>query len=356
MTILNLEALLQPVSADRPCGEDCEYDPTFQAMEQAAEGQPERRMGNSVEPAVEPDWKTVKAQALDLLGRTKDLRVGVYLSRALLHTDGWPGWADGLTWLAEALHTYWESIYPQIDPDDNDSTFRVNSFIPLVHQDLAIAELRNVPLVSSRAVGRFSLRDIDIASGKITVSVGAKNELPQMNAVNAAFSDVDIEQLQTTAEALNRSLAAVVRINDQLTEQLGASEAPDLSALIDELRDASGTINARLSERGVTVVDSPSEDPAGEPQPVAAVDGAPAVPISGSVNSRQDVAQMLDKICEYYGRHEPSSPVPLLLIRAKKLVFKDFLDILKDVAPDAVAQVEALRGPVEEGADNAGGG
>jgi type VI secretion system protein ImpA len=43
-------------------------------------------------------------------------------------------------------------------------------------------------------------------------------------------------------------------------------------------------------------------------------------------------------------KHEPSSPVPLLLARAKGLVFKDFMEVLRDIAPNAVAQAEALRG------------
>ena len=47
----------------------------------------------------------------------------------------------------------------------------------------------------------------------------------------------------------------------------------------------------------------------------------------------------------YYERHEPSSPVPLLLKRAKRLVAKDFMEILRDLAPDGVDQAERISGP-----------
>ena len=54
--------------------------------------------------------------------------------------------------------------------------------------------------------------------------------------------------------------------------------------------------------------------------------------------------RVLDKACDYFERHEPSSPVPLLLRRAKRLVSKDFMEILRDLAPDGVSQAENIGG------------
>ena len=41
---------------------------------------------------------------------------------------------------------------------------------------------------------------------------------------------------------------------------------------------------------------------------------------------------------------EPSSPIPLLLERAKRLVSKDFLEVLADIAPDALATARTAAG------------
>jgi type VI secretion system protein ImpA len=65
---------------------------------------------------------------------------------------------------------------------------------------------------------------------------------------------------------------------------------------------------------------------------------------SGEVSSREDVIRLLDKACEYFKRNEPSSPVPLLLQRAKRLVSKDFLGIVQDLAPGGVAEVRSIGG------------
>jgi type VI secretion system protein ImpA len=65
---------------------------------------------------------------------------------------------------------------------------------------------------------------------------------------------------------------------------------------------------------------------------------------SGSINSREDVVRLLDRVCDYYARVEPSSPVPLLLVRAKRLVNKDFLEAIRDIAPGGLAEVKVIGG------------
>ena len=48
--------------------------------------------------------------------------------------------------------------------------------------------------------------------------------------------------------------------------------------------------------------------------------------------------------CDYYSRCEPSIPVPLLLQRATLLVSKDFMEIMRDLAPAGLTQVEEIGG------------
>src|SRR5262252_1742365 len=98
MQTAEIEALLAPVSADNSCGADLEYgDAAFAAFDRATQGKPEQQMGATIVPAEEPDWKAVARGAIELMGRTKDLRVAVNLTKALLHTEGLKGFADGLT-------------------------------------------------------------------------------------------------------------------------------------------------------------------------------------------------------------------------------------------------------------------
>jgi type VI secretion system protein ImpA len=49
-------------------------------------------------------------------------------------------------------------------------------------------------------------------------------------------------------------------------------------------------------------------------------------------------------VADFFRRNEPSSPIPLFVDRAKRLVSKDFLEVLEDIAPDALAMARSAGG------------
>jgi len=72
--------------------------------------------------------------------------------------------------------------------------------------------------------------------------------------------------------------------------------------------------------------------------------GSGGFAINGAIQSRQDVVRLLDRICEYYARTEPSSPLPLLLRRAQRMAEMDFLQIVDELTPTMRAQLEPIVG------------
>ena len=96
-------------------------------------------------------------------------------------------------------------------------------------------------------------------------------------------------------------------------------------------------------KRGVGVEEEESTED-GAP----AADGAPAGTISGAVNNRRDVISALEKVCDYYDTHEPSSPIPLLLKGAKRLASMSFLEIVNDVTPEGLQQLKSIAGISDE--------
>lgn len=57
---------------------------------------------------------------------------------------------------------------------------------------------------------------------------------------------------------------------------------------------------------------------------------------------------LIDRICEFLARTEPTNPVPLVLQRAKRLMAMDFMAIMADLAPDGVGQVRKISGVRDE--------
>ncbi|MEE4376957.1 MAG: type VI secretion system protein TssA [Candidatus Competibacteraceae bacterium] len=349
MAVIDVEQLLQPVSPDAPSGEDLEYDTDFGELESDLQGKAEQQYGDTIIPAEEPDWRDIQKRTLALLERSKDLRLSTYLIRALFQTHGFIGLDEGLMVLRGLLETYWESVYPQLDPeDDNDPTMRANILASLCDWETVLFKLRDVPLVSSPRIGKFSLRDIDIATGVQPAPASSDEPPPDSTTIDAAFMDCPLEELQQSAQSVQNAIENVTAIDAYFTDQVGATNAPDLNPLVRELKEAQQVLSDRLTRRGVDV--AVPEGAAAEEDITDGQGGQGVVAVRvGEITSRDDVIRMLDKICDFYAKHEPSSPIPLLLQRAKRLASKTFLDILRDLAPDGLPQAEMIRGP-EEGA------
>jgi type VI secretion system protein ImpA len=342
---IELDRLLEDISPDSPCGENLEYDSDFVLLEQSTRGKAEQQFGDTIVPAEEPDWAEVRRLALDLCRRTRDLRVFDYLARASVRTHGYAGLNDALAMVRRSLERYWDSIHPQLDPDDdNDPTARVNIIGSLCDPQTMLLGVRQAPLVQSRGFGRFGLRDIAIASGEVPAPAGM-DAPPTMQAIEGAFLDSPVEDLQATADAVRAAAEQTRAIESVVTEKVGASNAASLDPLSKLLKEAGRAIDTRLAARGVGTAEAGA---------VARANGhalngeAAPLSVSGQLQSREDVMRVLDKVCEYYARAEPSSPVPLLLQRAKKLVPMNFMEIVKDLIPDAVSTAEMYRGRAPE--------
>ena len=350
---IDIESLLTPIGEESPCGEDLSYDPTYMELERIAQGTPEQQVGDTVVEAEEPNWRDVRKQATELLGRTRDLRVVVYLGLSLLKTEGVSGLRDGLLLLRNVIEKYWDTVHPQLDPDDDfDPLERVNilsqlSPPPEVYEDPMKFKqrLRETPLCNSKQLGQFSLRDILVARGEMSPG-DAATAPPEMSVIEGAFQDSDVEELQATAAAAGEAGEHLGVIDSLITQYVGVGRAPDLGEFQSILKEITGLVNEFLARRGVAGAGIAAGEAA-----VGAVGGGEAgggAALSGTISSPEDVIRALDKICDYYSRAEPSSPVPLLVKRPKKLVRKSFVEIIQDMTPDSLRQIEVISGSLEE--------
>ena len=335
---INVEALLLEYSGESACGDDLEYDPDFIELETISKPKEEQQVGDSVLAGEEVDFSKVGNMALGILERSKDLRAAVFLAEACLHTDGFVPFERVLAYISGAVERYWECVHPELDEDDDDDPImRVNALRGLAGPDTVLRAVRRAPLTQSRAMGRFSLRDISIADGEISPSEG--QDPIDHASISAAFQDTDEDTMTAIREAVSNAREHVKAITATFDEKVGAL-GPDLSDLDKALYKAQNAISSVLGG-DASAEEVPAEETAGVASaPVA--QGGPA--ISGAVNNRDDVTRMIDKICEYYARSEPSSPVPVLLQRARRLVAADFVTIMKDMASDGMNQVRTIGG------------
>ncbi|MCX7561211.1 type VI secretion system protein TssA [Sulfitobacter sp. F26204] len=335
---MDVAKLLESHGDDEPSGENLEYDPGFVEMELAAQPGEEKQEGDKIREAEDPDFADVVVKAVGVLERSHDIRAAVFYAEAILHSKGLPGFAEATAYIRGCLETYWDSCHPELDEDDdNDPTMRINAVQGLNGSDTVIRALRRAPLTDSRMFGRMSLRMIEIAEGTATAPAGM-TEVPDSAAIGAAFQDTDSESLSNMlAGAL--SAQADIKAIDAIFVERTPGQGPDL----EDVQKTIGQIIRRLSEvvgSDVVVAEEGGEAAEGEgtvAAPAAATGG-------GAINSPSDVSNALDRMIGYYHRNEPSSPMPILLERAKKLVGADFMTIMKEIAPQGLEQVKIVGG------------
>ncbi len=340
---------MSEVSPDAPSGPNMEYDASYFAIEEIARGREETAIGDHIRPAEDPDWRRLKEESIEFVKKCKHLRVYKFLLVAAMKLDGLPGLADALEVLRSQLERYWDTIHPQLDPDDdNDPTERINILDSLGQppnpEDPTCVQrrLHEVYLCESPQLGRYSYHNYLVASGELTLPEDPDSPPVQMSTVEAAFEDTQLETLSHNAQAIARAVEQIRAIESFLTEKVSAGHGTDLSGLIKLLNAIAGIVTRALEKRGHAVPEGGVDgvDTANGSAPQA----APTAALSGEVRTRQDVLNAIDKIFKYYQTQEPSSPVPVILKRARRLVTMDFMEIIADLSPDAVAQIEVISG------------
>lgn len=329
-----VDALLAPISEALPCGDDLGYDPAFTALETSAQGKPEQQFGDTVIPAVEPDWRSVSEQAEALLARTKDLRPAMLLLRAATRLQGVTGFNIGLQLLGSLLDRFWEGIHPKLDADDhNDPTMRLNALAPLADEGMVVRDLYDAQVCMTPGVGPIRVRDIAIAHNVLAVSAGTAT-LSQAQ-VHGGLEAVHADHPEVL-QALRNVSTHVSRLQAVIVERTGRADALDLAPL--------RSIGALLEQACNAVAGTPME---------AAADSAIAEPVAGAarpaaargeIQSRQDALATLDRVIRYLEQAEPGNPAPLLIQRAKRLIGVSFYDIMADLAPNAMDTIETVTG------------
>jgi type VI secretion system protein ImpA len=329
--------LLEPITEDQPCGvnlEDTELLASFDAFRLFGQARPldapaepdEKRIPK---PPESPEWGEIRDKALEALAKSKDLRLLAYLGTALLRTDGVTAFAETLNVASRWLDMHWSQTYPLVDED---AILRRNALNCFADPMAVVDGLRRVPLVRSRQHGTFSLRDVDIATHQLLPGEGGAQV--DENQVNAAFGSMPLAELTQLHDSVVGAVTSLHKIDASMRDAAGSEATPSFDPLAAQLARTSQVLRAQLASHPDSAAAAAGVDS-------GVGDGAS---VSGVVKSRQDAIRALDAVADFFKRTEPSSPIPLFLERAKRLVSKDFLEVLADIAPEAVAQARAAGG------------
>jgi len=154
--------------------------------------------------------------------------------------------------------------------------------------------------------------------------------------------------LAASLDAASRILEQAKAIDTLFNERIGTA-GPDLKLLLSDSYELKKFVESQVARR------SPQDDGAGSEDATEGAEGGGTTAVAGvaasngRIQSPEDVRRRLDELCEYYARHEPSSPIPLLLRRAQRLVGMNFADLMQDLAPGGLSELRVIAGPDENG-------
>ncbi|GAA2871267.1 type VI secretion system protein TssA [Aminobacter niigataensis] len=379
--VVDLALWLNPLNGENPSGEDLRNDPRFHELERLAVPQSDvvhdERNRPSAEVSIPVDWDVVLEKADELRNQGRDLRLLTLVTRALANSRGLAGLAEGLMLIARTFDAHWETMHPALRPNapPRDAALRrINAVLDLQNgQEGLLADLRKTVFFAPRGFGPISGRELEqgalddrvmlqeAAQGlnnteRAALSTAHEQLLTRLRSACAAQADqagAAMEQLVADARAAGAALAAIDTALNKRLESTGPT-VPDLKKFLDRmLATLERGSAARPTPNGaakpeLTQATPVAVQPNGHaPEPVAN-HAEPTMALPDRLTSRDDVVKCLDLVVAFYDRTEPSSPIPHLARRVRRMVHMDFVELMEDLAPSGLKEFRLLAGVTDK--------
>jgi type VI secretion system protein ImpA len=318
---LDVQALLAPISADRPAVESLRYEGTYDRI-QNARREDEHTLSQGIYKAnlKRADWEGDTAICVEALQhRTKDLQIAGWLLEAWLHLHGFSGVEAGLRLLGGLCEQFWDGLYPSLDGNNFEDRIAP---IEWINQKLAL-RLKQIPLTLPGDRDGRSYAYVDWESACHFENLARKDP----SALQEALANIDptVGTFQTAlaltdqafhlelANDLQGALNACGSLQQLLDEKCG-KQSPSLYQFKESLSAIHELISQSLDARdgGPAMVEEKLE-PA-----VVAETTQPDIEMwtSGPIRNRTDAYRRLSEAADYLLRTEPHSPTPYMVKRA----------------------------------------
>ncbi|MCA8200978.1 type VI secretion system ImpA family N-terminal domain-containing protein [Burkholderia sp. AU33545] len=346
---------LGPLNGTDPCGPDLEYDHDFVVLFAGIAPRQDVQYGTFVGSPDPLNWSEIERDCRRLMTRTKDMRVAVLHTRCRTRLGGVAGLSEGTRLLAAWLHAFPDHVHPQADADNDRHAaleMRMNALQALTDPEGLLADVREIVLTRSTAT-RLQVRDVEraFAHPRPVDALAPDSVALQLRTLR--------EQQPSTMQAFDDTISSLSAIDSWCTTHL-ETYLPDFSPLIRLLRLFRTTDPQVEARPDILPADEHEDGDANAlpvlaeaaPSPACQDSEQPAAPTSAAIAARPNLAptdRQAALTLIYTARHwfetnEPSSPIPVLLRRAEQFVGKRYVDVVKAIPPELLAQWEETDG------------
>jgi type VI secretion system protein ImpA len=354
--ILSLEPIvepwLSPISAEKPCGDNIEYDPEFSVLQTKLIPQSEVQYGNFTEKPSPIDWAEIEKECRRLLIKSKDIALLVWLIRARTRLGGAVGFVQGLAILTRVIQNFSEQIHPQIEIEGIiDPAVRANALASLTDPEGLLSDLRDL-FISTHAATLLSVRDVE-RTNSVPRPAQAKEPAVVKRQLSAMYQQNDANlQALAYAHTLIQEIAQWSQDSLQLDSPnlkpiekilsffnpLGYTMEEKPVGIASSATNSDSPINTEASayqqEMPNSLMVYPDENNTGMPYHTL----SQTTQMSQLPQQRQQAKAFIQSARLWFEHNEPSSPVGILLKQAERLVGKRFSELAQAIPPDLLAQ------------------
>ena len=330
--------LLNPIPGENPSGQNLKYAPVFDKIKEARRQDDDAAQGEWKHERKLADWpQVIKLTGETLATKTKDLQLAVWLTEALLKTQGIAGLHEGLDLLKGLVEGFWDTLYPE--NEDGDLELRVAPLewlgsrleqavkdAPITRNKLSwfvYKESRKVPTEAdaSNAEAKAEQRATAVAEGKLTPE--------EFDSSFESSPKAFYVQLAAEFEGTLESVRAL----DELCSDKFQDLAPGFGPLRNTLEEVQQAVLIFLQKKREKEPDEPvegAESDAGEPAAddgwgsAPAVETAAAAPVrarkpggalAAEPEDRNDAIARVVSAAKFMRTESQYDPAPYMLLR-----------------------------------------
>lgn len=328
---LELDHLLQPISASSPCGTDCSFSNEFHAIKKAkTQDDPLLEQGDWVSEPKQADWAFIHAKSTKLLiDTTKDLRLFTWLLEAWTHLYGFEGTAKAIELTHRSLAEYWIHLHPEIEEDDLDQRIGLlQGFINLIPN-----LLKSIPITNQSSA--YTLFDYESMLHQQNQKLKMNLEDDGNNAQAGSFEQFEQALLNTSKSFQYQNYHQFLdilkhwqQLKDTLDSLMGF-DAPSFASIDSQIEMSHLTLkklykaDAFVHANEVSVTTSTQQNHLLHPssnEPVQAMNTQLSFQPQPQAHlaNREQAMRVLQEISDYFQMNEPHSPVSYLLRKTIK--------------------------------------
>jgi type VI secretion system protein ImpA len=350
--VIDLEAIMQPVSEDKPSGENLQYSGLYDEIREARRADKDLAQGQwQIELKVANFPQVINLAVSALEKQTKDLQIAAWLTEALVKEHEFAGLRDSLRLLIGLQENFWETLFPEIDEGDMEG--RANA-IEWMDAQAAFA-VKGASITDGEGYSFFDYEDskrFDIPENIDTLDSNDQKRFRDLQAQAEKENRVTADRWRKVKAATRRAFyeklfftveecqAEFKELNRVLEEKFDRNQMPGTSNLKKALDEIQTLVKKNLEEKRAEEPDAVEETTANEGEAAgetAAPGGKGVVATSnGAIQNRQDALKRLADLAEFFRKTEPHSPISYLVTRAVKwgeMPLEGWLqDVIKDEA------------------------